>query len=156
MAFREGVIERCYNFIVIFVAFVSFLAGLVVAAVFIGSHGKPPELWEIGPELRQDADHGFADYKAGKIVYTVMLPLLDTHIKARVVKQYRNVDHGFVPMSELGPMPTHFWYYNSGEFGLWKYNDDFLFVTIRERYARELERRSNESELSRSPREREK
>jgi hypothetical protein len=49
-------------------------------------------------------------------------------------------------------MPTHFWYYNLGEFGLWKYNDEFLFLMIRQRYASELERRSDESEFSRSPR----
>ena len=134
MAFRQGVIDRCYNVIVTFVALFSFLAGLVVAAVFIGSHGKPPKFGDIGPELRQDADHAFADYKAGKIVYTVVLPVLDTRIKARVVRQYDKGDHGFVPIDELGPMPTHFWYYKSGEFGVWIYDEKHLFVLINEHY----------------------
>jgi hypothetical protein len=106
--------------------------------------------------LRRDVDRDFADYNAGKIVYTVMLPLLDTRIKARVVQRYRKADHGFVPISELGSMPTHFWYYNSGEFGLFKYNDEFLFVIIRDRYASDLEGRSNESKFSRAPRKGEK
>jgi hypothetical protein len=131
MTFRQGVIATGYTIIVVVVACFAFGAGMVVTAVFMASREKPPELWEIGPELRQEADRAFADFKAGKVVYTVMLPLLHTRIKARVVQQYRNADQGFVPMSELGPMPTHFWYYNSGEFGLWKYNDEFLFMIIR-------------------------
>ncbi len=151
MTFRQGVIERCYTVIVVVVACLSFLAGMLALLVLQCSGEKPPELWEIGPELRQEADRDFADYKAGKIVYTVMLPLLDTRIKARVVKRYRNADQGFVPISELGSMPTHLWYYQSGAHELWKYNNDFLFVIIRERYAHELERNASESKFFNVP-----
>jgi hypothetical protein len=151
MAFRQGVIASGYTVIVVGVACFAFLAGMVVMAVFMASRERPPELWEIGPELRQEVDRDFADYNAGKIIYAVILPLLDTRIKARVVKRYRNADHGFVPISELGSMPTHLWYYQSGTFGLWKYNNDFLFVIIRERYAHELDRNSSESKAFNAP-----
>ena len=151
MTFRRGVIASRYTVLVVGVACFAFLAGMVVTAVFMTSREKPPGLWELGPELRKDVDRDFADYKAGKIVYTVMLPLLDTRIKARVVRQYRNKDHGFVPISELGPMPTHLWYYQSGAYELVKYNNEFLLVIIRGRYANELERNSSESKFFNVP-----
>jgi hypothetical protein len=116
------------------VAFFAFLAGMLVLAASHSSREKPPELWELGPERRQEADSIFADYKAGKVVYTVVLPVLDTRIKARVVRLHDKGDYGFVPINELGPMPTHFWYYISGEFGLCVYNREHLFVRINEHY----------------------
>ena len=117
-----------------------FLTRLVCGGIMASSH-RPPELWAIGPEFRQDfhLDQMFTDYKAGRVNYTVVLPLLGTRIKARVFKdRYRKGDFGFVPLAELGPTPTHVWYYKSGEFDVKQYDNDHLLVHIMYTYVSEL------------------
>lgn len=131
------------------VALPMFFFGLVCGGGIVMSHRKSPtELGEMLPEFRQEVDQMFANFKAGRVAYTVSLPLLGRPITATVVSQQRNVDYGFVPMSEMGAKPTHFLYYKSGEFGIHEYNNDYMFVTIRSRYVSDLMRNPAESKFS--------
>jgi hypothetical protein len=45
------------------------------------------ELWEISPEFRTaEVDKMFADYKAGRIPYTLRLPIMGRELRVRIVK----------------------------------------------------------------------
>lgn len=132
------------------VGLIILLIGMVWGASIASSH-REPELWEISPEFRQGykLEEMFADYKAGRVVYTVTLPLCGTRIKARVVNtMYRGADFGFVPVAELGETPTHFWYYKSGEFELKEFNEGHFLVHIKDRYVSYLIGHSDESKYS--------
>jgi hypothetical protein len=132
---------------------VAFFAGLIVGVTSASSQKPPPEAWQISPEFRRyDVDRMFADYKAGRVIYTVMLPVLGTRVRARVVhNRYSGGDFGFVPMGEIGDLPTQLWYLKRSQFELKKYDDETLFVRIDSRYVIELSGNPSESRYSTEP-----
>jgi hypothetical protein len=99
------------------------------------------ELWEISPEFRTDeVDKMFADYIAGRIPYTLRLPIMGRELRVRIVNEMRVTYEGFVPLKELADQPTHFWYTKNGECVIRQYDSDTLFVQIRTKYALSLKR----------------
>jgi hypothetical protein len=122
------------------VALPRFLIG-VVCGVGIRMSNGAPELWEIDPDFRRnEVDEMFADFRAGRIQYTVELPVLDGRLKVQMVSDLRGADYGLVPLSDVGDVPDHFWYYKVHEFDIKKYDDNTLFVTIKDRYGRTLDK----------------
>jgi hypothetical protein len=134
---------------IVMAVIVTFIAGMVGGAVVAGSRPRPPELWEIWPEQRQgEVDSMFADYKAGRIIYTALLPVLGSWVKVRVVNdRFRGADYGFVPLSEIGDVPIHFWYLRT-EFELKKYDKEHLFVRLDDRYVNDMKRNPTASQYS--------
>lgn len=125
--------------------FGGLVIGVVAITVLDMTREPEPGLWEISSELREEADPMFADYKAGRVLYTTMLPVLGTRIKVRVVNnRYRGADYGFVPLDEVGDAPVHFWFMASG-FELKKYDDEHLFVILKDHYVNEIVRDPDES-----------
>jgi hypothetical protein len=104
---------------------VVFLTGLIVGLT-TDRAGKPPtQPWEIDPDFRrEEVDGMFADYKAGRVLYTVHLPVLGRDLKVRMVNETRVTYEGFVPWDELGDRPTPFWYHKSGECSIQEYDSD--------------------------------
>jgi hypothetical protein len=117
------------------------LSGLLGGALIVAGRGPGPELWEISPEFRRnEVDGMFADYQAGRISYTLQLPVMGRELKVRILKEMRVTYEGFVPLKELGDEPTRFWYSKNGECGIRQYDADTLFVQIKTKYALTLKR----------------
>lgn len=114
--------------------FVGFVIG-VVTGVRIGLLSKTPEAWQINPDFRrEEVDPMFAEYKAGRALYTLGLPIVGHVLNVQIVNETRLTREGFVPLGELGE-PTRFWYVKPGECYIYQYNGATMFVQLRTKYA---------------------
>ncbi len=86
----------------------------------------------------------YRNFKAGKIQYTALLPIFGSQMKVQVVNDStRSASFGFVQMDDSSRLPTHFWYFQAGQFEIKRYNDNILFVVIKDRFKNKLEKIKN-------------
>ena len=118
-----------------------FMMGLLVG-VFLGSKARLPTLpmkvREINPEFRRNEVNEFYErFKAKQIIYQCELGILaDTPSEVYVVESGGRADYGFMPISQN----YHAFWITNNDIEIKKFNDTTLFVAMRTKFARTLNR----------------